>query len=42
VSAIIGALAAAEEPERFARLVLVGPSPRYIDDVCLLAARLRT
>ncbi|MDX6656890.1 MAG: sigma-B regulation protein RsbQ [Solirubrobacteraceae bacterium] len=32
VSAMIGALAAAEEPERFARLVLVGPSPRYIDD----------
>jgi sigma-B regulation protein RsbQ len=32
VSAMIGALAANEEPERFARLVLVGPSPRYIDD----------
>jgi sigma-B regulation protein RsbQ len=32
VSAMIGALAAADEPERFARLVLVGPSPRYIDD----------
>jgi len=32
VSAMIGALAAAAEPERFARLVLVGPSPRYIDD----------
>jgi sigma-B regulation protein RsbQ len=32
VSAMIGALAAAEQPERFARLVLVGPSPRYIDD----------
>jgi sigma-B regulation protein RsbQ len=32
VSAIIGALAAVREPERFARLVLVGPSPRYIDD----------
>jgi sigma-B regulation protein RsbQ len=32
VSAMIGALAAAEEPERFARLVMVGPSPRYIDD----------
>ncbi len=32
VSAMIGVLAAAEEPERFARLVLVGPSPRYIDD----------
>jgi sigma-B regulation protein RsbQ len=32
VSAMIGALAAVEEPDRFARLVLVGPSPRYIDD----------
>jgi sigma-B regulation protein RsbQ len=32
VSAMIGALAAAAEPERFARLVLVGPSARYIDD----------
>jgi sigma-B regulation protein RsbQ len=32
VSAMIGALAAAAAPERFARLVLVGPSPRYIDD----------
>ncbi|MDX6681481.1 MAG: sigma-B regulation protein RsbQ [Solirubrobacteraceae bacterium] len=32
VSAMIGALAAAAEPERFARLVLVGPSPRYVDD----------
>jgi sigma-B regulation protein RsbQ len=32
VSAMIGVLAAARQPERFARLVLVGPSPRYIDD----------
>jgi sigma-B regulation protein RsbQ len=32
VSAMIGVLAALKEPERFARLVLVGPSPRYIDD----------
>jgi sigma-B regulation protein RsbQ len=32
VSAMMGLLAAAAEPERFARLVLVGPSPRYIDD----------
>jgi sigma-B regulation protein RsbQ len=32
VSAMIGALAAAEEPDRFERLVLVGPSPRYLDD----------
>jgi sigma-B regulation protein RsbQ len=32
VSAMMGVLAAAGEPERFSRLVLVGPSPRYIDD----------
>jgi sigma-B regulation protein RsbQ len=32
VSAMIGVLAAASEPERFAKLILVGPSPRYIDD----------
>lgn len=33
VSAMIGVLAANQEPELFDRLVLVGPSPRYIDDV---------
>jgi len=32
VSSMIGALAAAEAPARFAQLVFVGPSPRYIDD----------
>jgi sigma-B regulation protein RsbQ len=32
VSAMIGVLAAVKEPERFARLVLVGPSPRYINE----------
>ncbi len=32
VSAMIGVLAAAAEPSRFGRLVLVAPSPRYIDD----------
>lgn len=32
VSAMIGALAAIEAPERFARLIMVGPSPCYIDD----------
>ena len=32
VSSMIGVLAAATEPERFAKLVLVGPSPRYVDD----------
>jgi sigma-B regulation protein RsbQ len=30
--AMIGVLAAAREPDRFAALVLVAPSPRYIDD----------
>jgi sigma-B regulation protein RsbQ len=33
VSAMIGVLAAAREPGRFAGLVLVGPSPRYVDDL---------
>jgi sigma-B regulation protein RsbQ len=32
VSAMIGVLAATTEPERFGALVLIGPSPRYIDD----------
>jgi sigma-B regulation protein RsbQ len=32
VSAMIGVLAAASDPSRFDRLVLVGPSPRYLDD----------
>jgi sigma-B regulation protein RsbQ len=32
VSSMIGALAAIRTPERFAKLVMVGPSPRYIDD----------
>ncbi len=32
VSAMIGVLAAAREPDRFSALVLVAPSPRYIDD----------
>jgi sigma-B regulation protein RsbQ len=31
VSAMMGVLAAKKAPERFAHLVLVGPSPRYID-----------
>jgi sigma-B regulation protein RsbQ len=29
---MIGALAVLAEPDRFAKLVMVGPSPRYIDD----------
>ncbi|KEQ02952.1 alpha/beta fold hydrolase [Pseudorhizobium pelagicum] len=33
VSAMIGALASLKAPEMFATLVLVGPSPRYIDDI---------
>lgn len=32
VSAMIGVLAAKKAPDLFDRLVLVGPSPRYIDD----------
>ena len=32
VSAMIGVIAAIREPERFDRLVLIGPSPRYIND----------
>jgi sigma-B regulation protein RsbQ len=32
VSAMIGVLAATREPGRFAKLVLIGPSPRYVDD----------
>ncbi|RYZ15792.1 MAG: alpha/beta hydrolase, partial [Myxococcaceae bacterium] len=32
VSAMVGVLAAIREPERFDRLVLVGPSPCYIND----------
>jgi sigma-B regulation protein RsbQ len=32
VSAMVGVLAARREPERFDRLVLIGPSPRYVDE----------
>ena len=32
VSAMVGVLAANEAPERFARLILIGPSPRYLND----------
>ncbi|RKH24747.1 alpha/beta hydrolase [Corallococcus praedator] len=32
VSAMVGVLAAIQEPERFDKLVLVGPSPCYIND----------
>jgi sigma-B regulation protein RsbQ len=32
VSAMIGALACIREPERFDSLIMIGPSPRYIDE----------
>ena len=32
VSSMVGVLAANEEPSRFDRLILIGPSPRYIND----------
>jgi sigma-B regulation protein RsbQ len=32
VSAMVGVLAANREPERFGALVMIGPSPRYVDD----------
>src|SRR5215210_1599012 len=32
VSAMVGVLASIEAPDRFSALVLIGPSPRYIDD----------
>ena len=32
VSAMVGVLAATREPERFAHLIMIGPSPRYINE----------
>ena len=32
VSSVVGLLASIREPDRFDRLILVGPSPRYIND----------
>ena len=32
VSAMVAILAAKREPQRFAQLILIGPSPRYIND----------
>jgi sigma-B regulation protein RsbQ len=32
VSSMVAVLAANREPERFSRLILVGPSPRYVND----------
>lgn len=42
VSAMIGVLAAIQEPERFDRLVLVAPSPRYIHDTDYVGGFTRT
>ena len=33
VSAILGAIAAIDEPKRFSHLIMVAPSPRYINDL---------
>ena len=33
VSSMVGVLAANREPDRFSRLIMVGPSPRYVNDV---------
>ena len=33
VSSMVAVLAANREPERFSRLVLIGPSPRYVNDL---------
>jgi len=33
VSAMIGVLAANQRPDAFGELILVGPSPRYVDDI---------
>jgi sigma-B regulation protein RsbQ len=32
VSAMVGVLAARQEPTRFANLIMIGPSPRYLND----------
>jgi sigma-B regulation protein RsbQ len=32
VSSMVGVLAAKQEPERFERLIMIGPSPRYINE----------
>jgi sigma-B regulation protein RsbQ len=32
VSSMVGVLAANQEPDRFAKLIMVGPSPRYINE----------
>ena len=42
VSAMIGILAAIEQPERFKKLILVGPSPCYINDANYIGGFTRT
>lgn len=42
VSAMIGVLAAIKDPDRFDRLVLVAPSPRYIHDTDYVSGFTRT
>jgi sigma-B regulation protein RsbQ len=32
VSSMVGVLAANQEPDRFAKLIMIGPSPRYVND----------
>ncbi|HEX7153777.1 MAG TPA: alpha/beta hydrolase [Thermoanaerobaculia bacterium] len=32
VSSMVGVLAAKQEPSRFAKLIMIGPSPRYLND----------
>lgn len=41
VSAMVGVLAAARQPERFSDLILIGPSPRYIDDTAYVGGSCR-
>jgi sigma-B regulation protein RsbQ len=41
VSAMIGVLASLKAPDLFGQMVLVGPSPRYIDDGDISAASAR-
>jgi sigma-B regulation protein RsbQ len=42
VASMMGVLAAIEEPSRFASLILIGPSPRYIDEADYVAGFSRT
>jgi sigma-B regulation protein RsbQ len=42
VAAMMGVLAAGQEPDRFDKLILIGPSPRYVDDDGYAAGFTRT